>query len=157
MGFVLKTWPRSSRMSESGMRMDRDAWYLYQRDVVIARLLARGATVLVAADVESPIFVHGFLVAERVGDCMVVHWAFTKRDSRGYGVARDLLDAAVELVGEGATRLAYSHDVRMLVEGYDSDGKRRLLSDRRIERKLHAMGFERMGVDVGQRETGRAA
>jgi len=143
-------------MTESGMRMPVDAWYLYHRDGVIPRILERG-TVFVARDSQQPIWMHGFLVAERIDDALCVHWAYIKRDSRGYGVARDLLDTAVEVLGAGAERLVYSHDVRVLVEGYDSTGRRKLLPSMGIERKLQAMGFQRVAVEKLVREVREVA
>lgn len=140
-------------MTSEGMRCPRERWYASQHDIA-SEILGRGALVLVARDSEEPAFLHGFIVAERVGAGLVVHWVSVKRDSRGYGVARALLDEAVEQLASGAERLLYSHDARFLVEGYEGDGRRKLMPALWLERKLRGMGFRRCAVEtlVGGRE-----
>jgi GNAT superfamily N-acetyltransferase len=151
--FVIRSWIRAARMTSEGMRMSRERWFSSQHDI-ISDILDRGATVLVARDEEEPAFLHGFLVAERIGGDVVVHWVFVKSDSRKYGVAQALFDEAMVRLSDGATRLVHSHDPRVLIEGYDAQGRRKLMPALWLERKLRAMGSVRVPVEtlVRQRE-----
>src|SRR5688572_6123145 len=149
--FVFRSWVRSHRTAPGSLRMPAGAYYPWQRDV-IDRLLEREPSplVLVARDVESPIFLYGFLVAERVGGALVAHYAYTKRAWRGQGLARALLAEAIRRVGEGASGLLYSHDADRVVElSADERAKtgRRSGVDTRLTRALEAMGMRRVGVE----------
>jgi GNAT superfamily N-acetyltransferase len=134
-------------MTSEGMRMPRERWFTSQH-AIISEILDRGALVLVARDEEEPGFLHGFLVAERVGGDVVMHWVYVKADSRKYGVAQALFDEAMDRLSHGATRLVHSGDARVLTEGYDSEGRRKLLPALWIERKLRAMGSVRVPVET---------
>jgi GNAT superfamily N-acetyltransferase len=147
--FVFRSWCRSYRTAPGSMRMPAHAFYLWQRDV-IDRILARKPLVLVARDVAHDVFLYGFLVAERVGTGLVVHFCYCKRDWRGQGIARALLAEAIERIGAGASELLYSHDADRTVElSAEERAKtgRRTGVDSRLTRALEAIGMERVAVE----------
>jgi GNAT superfamily N-acetyltransferase len=136
--FVCRTWRRSYRACPESLKMPKRAYELLQ-DEVMTELLERGALVLVARDVEQPVFVYGFLVAERIGDAVALHWAYTKLDWRRQGIARALLDEAVERLGDGASELWCSHGTDMIREGR---------TDTWVTKKLRDLGFTRVGIET---------
>lgn len=150
MPFVFASWARSYRAAPANMRMPSRAYYDWQRDV-IDRCLARGASVLLARDSERPVYLYGFLCAERVGPDLVAHYCYVKRDWRGRGVARSLLAEAVERWGDGARDFVQSHDADVQV---DTDAAERARTgrrkgvDTRMSRKLAEMGFRRVCIET---------
>lgn len=134
---VVETWLRSGRANPDALRMPKAAYYAWQRGNIDA-LLTRGATVLVARDVESPVYAYGWLCAERVADAVCVHFAYCKRDWRQRGVARALLDEAVERLGSGASELQYSHGAEVRRGGKTDQ--------RWLTRRLDEAGFARVSV-----------
>jgi GNAT superfamily N-acetyltransferase len=128
MPLAYQSWSRTFRAEPSSQRMPDRAFYMWHRDIV-DRLLASGAQVFVARDVERPVFLFGWLCAQRVGDGLVIHYAYCKRPWRERGIGHALLAAAVERLGEGATELLQSHGSRQ----YDG--------------KLAAMGFRKVAVE----------
>lgn len=135
MPLVMQSWARGARANPEALRMPKDAFYGWHRAQLDA-LLARGATVLVARDTESPVYVYAWLCAERVGDAVCVHFAYTKSDWRERGIGRALLDAAVERLGEGASELWYSHGAETRRSGR--------VEQRWLSRRLGEAGFTRV-------------
>lgn len=157
--FVFKSWCRSHRVAPTSLRMPSRAYYDWERGV-IDRILARGALVLVARDVERPVYLYAFLVAERIGCAVVAHYAYTRSDWRGQGLARALLGEAIERIGGGADELLYSHDADRSVElSAEERAKtgRRTSVDTRLTRKLEALGMRRVGIEELLREPREAA
>jgi len=147
--FVLKSWARSARLAPKSLRMPREAHYLYQRDL-IDRILGRGALVLVARDVDQPVYLYAFLVAERVECALVVHFAFTRRDWRGQGLARALLGEAIERLGSGASELHYTHSADRVVDASAEERARtgqRSKVDTGLTRWLERTGFAKVDVE----------
>lgn len=109
--------------------MPERGFYRWHREDVINPLLANGAQVLVARDVDRPAFVFGWLCAQRVGDALVCHYAYVKRAFRERGIGHAMLAAAVERWGDGAADLRQTH------------------GSREHDHKLAAMGFRKVAVE----------
>jgi GNAT superfamily N-acetyltransferase len=154
MPYVWRTWVRDYRYAASMGRMPYRAYCDWQRGM-IDRLVARGALLLVARDVEQPVYVYGFLCAQRVGDAVVAHYAHVRRDWWGQGLARALLGEAIERIGDGASELLWSHDADRTVElSAEERAKtgRRTGVDTRLTRKLEAWGMRRVAIEELLRE-----
>lgn len=145
---VMRSWLGSARANPEALRMPKAAFYPWQR-ATIDQLLGRGALVLVARDVESPVFCYGWLCAERLDAAVCVHFGFTKRDWRRFGIARALLDEAILRLGDGAEELVYSHGAEVRRSGETQQ--------RWLTRRLEESGFERVSVADVLREPRRAA
>lgn len=128
MPLCYQSWSRTFRAEPASQRMPDRAFYLWHRDLV-DRLLASGAQVFVARDVERPVFLFGWLCAQRVGQSLVPHYAYVKRPWRERGIGTALLVAAMERLGEGATELLQSH------------------GSRQYDHRLAAMGFRKVAVE----------
>lgn len=135
MPLTFQSWSRSYRAEPSSQRMGERAFYVAHRDV-IDRLLASGAKVFVARDTDNPVFLYGWLCAQRHEDSLVVHYAYTKRPWRERGIAHALLAAAVERLGDGATDLRQTHGSREYDHRLAAIGFRKLP----VERLLHSQG-----------------
>jgi GNAT superfamily N-acetyltransferase len=159
MPYVWRTWVRDYRYAASMGRMPYRAYCDWQRDM-IDRLTDSGAVILVARDVERPVYLYGFLCAQRVGDAVVAHYANVRRDWQGQGIARSLLGEAIERIGDGAEELLYTADADRTVElGAEERAKtgRRTGVDTRLTRKLEALGMQRVAIEELLREPREAA
>jgi hypothetical protein len=124
---VYESWTRDFRCSPQGRSLPRDAYYPWQRRRIQA-LLAAGALVLVAFDPDSPDRVFGWLCADRQGDAVRVHYAYTKLYARGFGIAHALLDMATEvLADEGVGEFVYTHDAAKKRNGATDTAPRKLV------------------------------
>jgi hypothetical protein len=122
---VYESWTRDFRCSPQGRTLPRDAYYPWQRRRIQA-LLEGGALVLVAYDPDSPDRVYGWLCADRQGDAVRVHYAYTKLYARGFGIAHALLEMAVEvLADDGVGAFVYTHDAAKKRGGMTDTGPRR--------------------------------
>ena len=128
MALVWNSWLKSYRCEPESQRMPARAYHLWQKDIV-QRLLDGGARVYVARDAERPVFLFGWLCAQRVGDALACHYAFVKRSFRERGVGHALLAAAVDQLGDGASELWQTH------------------SSAEHGERLRAMGFVRVPVE----------
>lgn len=138
MPLCYQSWSRTFRAEPASQRMPDRAFYMWHRDVV-DRLLASGAQVFVARDVERPVFLFGWLCAQRVSDALAVHFGYVKRPWRERGIGTALLVAAMERLGEGATELLQSH------------------GSRQYDHRLAAMGFRKLPVERLLHSATRAA
>jgi GNAT superfamily N-acetyltransferase len=136
--FVCRTWRRSYRACPEALKMPKRAYECWQDDIM-GELMERGALVLVARDVETPVYSYGFLVAERIQGAVCLHWAYVKADWRERGMARALLDDAVERLGDGASELWVSHG---------TDIRRQGRTDTWVTKKLRDLGFTRVGIET---------
>lgn len=118
------------------MRMPSSAFYSYARSIM-DRIFAREPLILVARDDEDPLFVYGWLCAERIGDSFVGHFCYVKKSFREQGVARSLLIEALDRLG--GSKLVYSHESAP------------------YRARLASMGFEKQGVEVLLRRPREAA
>jgi len=133
---MLQSWCRSFRSERVNLRMPSTAFFSWARSIM-DRIFARDPLVLVARDDEDPIFVYGWICAERIDDAFVGHYLYCKRPFREQGIARALL---IEALGRlGGSRLVYSHECSGMRD------------------KLAAMGFEKQPVAVLLRRPREAA
>jgi GNAT superfamily N-acetyltransferase len=121
----------------------------WQRDV-IDRITDRGALVLVARDAAQPVYIYGFLCAERAGDAVVTHYTHVRKDWCLRGIATALLAEAIEQLGEGASELLYTHDSDRSVK-YTAEERERYGRptgvDRGLTAKLGRMGMHRVALE----------
>ena len=112
--------------------MPRDAYYPWQRQR-IDELFESGVRVFVCRNPEQPHIVFAWLSADRVGDVLRAHYAYTKAFARGQGLFTALLEHALAELGDGAEVVAYTHDPAK------KDGGK---TDYTPRAKLNAMGLE---------------
>lgn len=98
--FIKASWLRSYRYgSLFAQGITNEIYYLFHAQLIV-RLLDRGASVLVACDINDPNVVFGFLVSEPG----VAHFAYVKRPFRRLGILRRLHEES----GLG-TAFSYTH------------------------------------------------
>lgn len=90
--FVFHSWLRSYRMSEFAKELHNQV-YFPQHHKVIEGLLQRCGGV-VACDPLDSTQLYGYVVAEVIDECPVVHYCYIKEPFRKMGVAHLLLTAA---------------------------------------------------------------
>ncbi len=113
--FIHSTWASSYRVSEAaGCRaMPTEAYHPWHR-TIRGMILGRPSTrIMVARDGTNSDFIYGYIVAERLGDDLCVHWIYVKSAFKRQRVASRLLAAALEQLGEGATGLVTTHRTYM--------------------------------------------
>lgn len=149
MPYIWRTWVRDYRYAASMGRMPYRAYCDWQRDV-IDRITDRAALVLVARDAEQPVYLYGFLCAERAGDAVVAHYAHVRKDWCGRGIATALLEQAIERLGAGASELLYTHDADRAVK-YTAEERERYGRptgvDRGLTAKLQQIGMRRVPIE----------
>lgn len=106
--YIRSTWLRSYRESDSCAGMPDTAYFPWQR-ARIARVLDRAPLVLVARDEDSPIYVLGYGVFERIGSRFVTHWVYVRKAEKRQGIGRLLLATALAAIGQGASKLVMTH------------------------------------------------
>jgi hypothetical protein len=86
--FIYSTWLKCFRHSSTfAKEISNDIYYKYHQ-MVIDRILNRGATIYVACDKLSPETVFGYILGE--GD--VLHFLYVKKSFRKLGIGTALLD-----------------------------------------------------------------
>jgi len=90
----LKAYKHSSRFAQ---RITNEVYYKYHH-AVIERILARGASVLVATPSDDSQTILGYLVAEQL-DVPTLHFTYVKAPFRRFGIARQLLASYMLSVG----------------------------------------------------------
>ncbi len=109
---VIHSWVRSYRREIIGeLTPDQACEWIHDQ---AQRILARPTTrVLVARNEANPLFVYGWVCAERVRDAFVVHFVYVKSHFRngddGNHYGRALYAAALKECGQGAARKLASH------------------------------------------------
>jgi GNAT superfamily N-acetyltransferase len=129
--------------------MPAGAYYPYQRGV-IQQLLDRGAEVVVARDADAPEMVYGWLCCERSGREFTLHYVYVKLPFRELGLGHAMLDEALELYGDGAEELVYTHDP---ARGRTAEG--RVNTERR--KQAERLGFSWRPIDEHLRSGKEAA
>lgn len=89
LAFIYSTWLRSFRYSSDFAKDITNDVYYEMHHQVIDRILARGATVLVAVEREHPEVLFGYLV----GEGPVAHFAYVKKPFRMLCIGTALLKA----------------------------------------------------------------
>lgn len=87
--FIFNSWLKSNRSCPFANGVDNTIYFSGQHEL-IERLL-KTCTVKIACNLESPDQIFGYLVYEKIDGIYTFHYAYTKEDFRGLGVARELL------------------------------------------------------------------
>lgn len=110
LNLVLATWLNSFYHAGYAARGVRKDIYFHYHEMAIRKILLRSqAKALMACDKEDPYVVYGYFVFEDQGDDSVLHYAYVKKDLRGMGIFRALLQASGLNM---RLPLEYTHKVR---------------------------------------------
>jgi GNAT superfamily N-acetyltransferase len=99
--FLFGTWLRNYRASPFARRMRNDAYFALHHQA-IDRILARGGRLVIAHPEGAPETILGYLVYEYVPDLriagvavpeFIVQYLYVKKNFRGWGVARTLMES----------------------------------------------------------------
>jgi hypothetical protein len=93
-GFVFNAWLRSYRRSPIVERMPNQVYYPEFHEQIEQILARDSVSVLMATTPEDDDRLVGFLVTERLGELVVMHYAYVKQYLRRFGVWRQLAAAA---------------------------------------------------------------
>lgn len=119
LNLVLATWLNSYFHSSYFARTLRKETFYYYHEKAIRRILLRSQTkAMMAADAGDPYVVFGYLIYEDHSSDSVLHFAYVKKELRGMGVMRMLLDQSNL---DMRLPLEYTHQVR----AYDHDSASR--------------------------------
>lgn len=88
--FIFDSWLRSYRGSKSTWGIRNPVYYGSQHRLIEG--LVRRCQVLVACNHEDASQLYGYVVAEHIDGCLVVHFAYTKEAYRMLGIAAALLE-----------------------------------------------------------------
>lgn len=119
---VVATWAHSHRLEHT--RMPKSAYFAWQRER-IDRVLERPVLALVARDAECNGLAYGYVVAERLGPVVALHWVHCKEGYRRQGVGNALLAEALVRIGADAREVVYTHKSRF-------DGKAKAMGMRHV-------------------------
>lgn len=109
LAFIAKSWKESLHDQPQHSSLPKSVFFSRYNPEVNG-LLAR-SQVVVARDTDDPRFAYGFLAYETKGDTFAGHYVYCKHSFRRQGVAKALLDAAIELAGD-FDRLVYTTHTR---------------------------------------------
>ena len=96
--FIINSWLLSSRESFPYRHISKYNYNTHQTPI-LQKLLNRSNT-LIAADIEDPKWIIGYLVYEVISNITILYFIYVKRDSRNFGVARSLLLQVLPDFGE---------------------------------------------------------
>lgn len=113
---VLSNWLRSLRHGCSDARRIRSSLYFDVQRSRIARMLASGARLSVAAYEPGPELIMGWAC----GETGVLHYVYVKKRYRGNGIARMLVEHAC---GEGPLRYTQRMDRIVVPVGWEYEGR----------------------------------
>lgn len=103
LNFILSSWVKSYR--EHAGDMPGPIYYEGQRNLVTTLLQRCGATI--ACDPDDPSAIFGYVVSEKRGPVVVVHYVYVKHTLRRLGIARQLLAEV------GARGCHYTHQTKI--------------------------------------------
>jgi GNAT superfamily N-acetyltransferase len=106
-GFVVTSWLESFHDGSKVARRVRFGDYRDPQRRIIHRLLRRSLT-LVACDPEQREHLLGFVVGERAGTRLVLHYVYVRQTRRQHGCARMLLDELARRLGTRG--ITYTHE-----------------------------------------------
>ena len=94
-GFVFNSWLKSYRDAAAVKGVPSSLYYPAQHAVIECLLQRPCCTALVACDPQDPSQIYGYVVAEYVGDGLVIHFTYTKFNMRNLGIAKALVTTLV--------------------------------------------------------------
>ena len=105
--FIFNSWLKAYKHSSLfAKRIKHEVFFKYHH-AVVERILARGATVLVATPVDDQNTILGYVVAEPL-DVPTLHFVYVKAPFRRFGIGRQLALAMVARLG-AADAVDFTH------------------------------------------------
>jgi hypothetical protein len=93
--FVFSSWLKSFRDAATVKGVPSGLYYPAQHAVIEGILQRQCCTALVACDPQDPSQIYGYVVAEYVGEGLVIHFTYTKFNMRNLGIAKALVTTLV--------------------------------------------------------------
>lgn len=93
--FLFSSWLRSYKQSRFAHRIKNDIYFMWHH-ILIERLLSRPSVSVHVAHMKGDAdIIFGFLVSETMNqEPRILHYVYVKDDFRGFGLARELFNAA---------------------------------------------------------------
>ncbi len=93
--FILNSWLKSFKHSYYAGTIPDDLYWSVYSDTIQRILDSDDSEVLIACDPKAEKIIWGYLICERGFTKPVVHWVYIKQPFRGFGIARDLVNASI--------------------------------------------------------------